>query len=101
MLDVTRMLTAQIILHVKIDSVLILALLETLALQVLYVKSSGMSRFVHALMVTLGILKLVANCHQDLNVQQILNAQSILHAFEKSVKILAKPIPVASTPNAR
>ena len=61
MLDVTRMLTAQIILHVKIDSVLILALLETLALQVLYVKSSGMSLFVHALMVTLGIHKLVAN----------------------------------------
>ena len=62
MLDVTRMLTAQIILHVKIDSVLILALLETLALQVLYVKSSGMSLYVHALMVTLGTHKLAANC---------------------------------------
>ena len=62
MLNVTRMLSARIILHVKIDSALIFATLENLAAKVPYVTSSDMSRFVHALMVTLGIHILVANC---------------------------------------
>ena len=62
MLDVTRMLTAQIILHVKIDNVSIPVLSGIHVLQVLYVKSSGMNLYVHALMVTLGIHKLAANC---------------------------------------
>ena len=62
MQNVTRILSVRIILHVKIDSALIFAPLENLALNVPYVTSSGMSRFVHALMVTLGIHILVANC---------------------------------------
>ena len=84
MLDATRMLTAQIILHVKIDSVLILALLETLALQVLYVKSSGMSLFVHALMVTLGIHKLAANCVSSN--EEIVNLNAVIKRLENSAK---------------
>ena len=84
MLDATRMLTAQIILHVKIDSVLILVLLETLALQVLYVKSSGMNLYVHALMVTLGIHKLAANCVSSN--EEIVNLNAVIKRLENSAK---------------
>ena len=62
MLDVTGILTAQMILHVTIDNVLILAPLETRAIQALSVKLSTMSLFVHVLMVTLVIYTLDANC---------------------------------------
>ena len=49
MLDVTGILTAQMILHATIDNVLILVPLETRAIPVLYVKSLIMSQFVHVL----------------------------------------------------
>ena len=84
MLDATRMLTAQIILHVKIDSVLILVLLETLALQVLYVKSSGMNLYVHALMVTLGIHKLAANCVSSN--EGIIKLNAVIGCLENTAK---------------
>ena len=84
MLDATRMLTAQIILHVKIDSVLILVLLETLALQVLYVKSSGMNLYVHALMVTLGIHKLAANCVSSN--EGIINLNAVIRRLQNTAK---------------
>jgi hypothetical protein len=53
-----------------------------------------------ALMDTLDLLKYLAHCHQNQNVPPILNAQIILHAYVKNVRILASPLLVESMLNA-